>query len=725
MNFKKDNIIPIFIILIIFSTGFLLRFESSNLPGINETEKSQYMDSNGLPYMYELDSYYNLRLTENFLKNGHLGDTIKYNQSWDSFSYFPPGRPAVYPPLIVWLAAFSFILVNLFVNMSLLDVSFWIPAVLGPLAGIVGYLFVRKYTGEYAGFVTGILVVSAPIYLMRTLPGFFDTDMFNIIIPFLTIFFFSEAMETSNKKNRILYTVLSSFSMLLFSLAWTGWPYLFYIILFTSIIYIILCKIRKIQIKTFLEIATSFFGISFFLIVLTSGINGILHVIYYPINFLPLLPGIESNVSWPNIYESVGELHKPVLEEFLSGVGPVNLGLGIFGIFVIASVMLRSKMRNKYLPKLSWFGFILIFTWITIALVAYSSSIRFGMLVIPPLAIFSGILMGIIVQYLKNYPISIFNKNLTTILSIILVLIICIPPIINVEQTTERMIPGVDDDIASAALWINSNTSNDTVIITDWGYGHFFTQYAKRPVLFDGGSQNTPRAYWVFRAFATDNETLSAGIMSMLSSSGDNSYLFLENQTKNTSLTVKIMNNILGVSKNQARHILIDDYKIKSNLTEKILNDTHPSNTHPFIIFTNDEMVYVGYWMFLFGDWNFNSSKKDNYTYSRGYTNNTTSLKKYSNGAVLDLENKKAFLNGTPPYSFSIVDKNNISTFYSNNKSDSYMIFVMDKNMVIIIDKKYQNSLFTKLILLKQPTEYFKPVYKNNSSILWESKIKN
>ena len=41
--------------------------------------------------------------------------------------------------------------------------------------------------------------------------------------------------------------------------------------------------------------------------------------------------------------------------------------------------------------------------------------------------------------------------------------------------------------------------------------------------LFDGGSQNTPRAYWVFKAFATDNETLSAGIMRMLSSSGDDS----------------------------------------------------------------------------------------------------------------------------------------------------------------------------------------------------------
>ena len=113
--------------------------------------------------MYELDSYYNYRLTENFIKNGHFGDTIKNNQSWDSLSYSPPGRPAEYPPLIVWLAAFTYWFVNLFTKYdSFKDISFWIPLIIGPLAGIVGYIFVRKYAGEYAGLVTGILLLRHP-----------------------------------------------------------------------------------------------------------------------------------------------------------------------------------------------------------------------------------------------------------------------------------------------------------------------------------------------------------------------------------------------------------------------------------------------------------------------------------------------------------------------------------------------------------------------------------
>lgn len=717
---KRETLIPIVLILIIFCTGFFIRIGAADLHQYNQTEKQQMLDQNGLPFMYELDSYYNLRLTQNFLKNGHFGDQIKNNQSWDSFSYFPPGRAAEYPPLIVWLAAAFFLFVNLFTSMSLLDTSFWLPAFIGPLAGIVGYLLVRKYAGEFAGFVTGILIVTAPVYFMRTVAGFFDTDMFNILLPLLIVFFFSEAIETPNNRKMTLFTLFSAASLILFSLAWVGWSYIFYLILFTGLIYILLCKIRKNPIKNFLRVFTLFILLSIIAVTLTSGINGIITLIQGPLNFLPFLPGTESTGAWPNIYVSVGELQKPLLDEFISGVGPVNLGLGIFGIFIIASIMLRKKMRHIYLPDLSWFVFILIFVWITLALLAYSTSVRFAMLVIPPLAIFSGILIGIAIEYLKKSPLHLKNNKITIVASILLVAIICLPPIINIDQTFSVLYPGANDDMANAADWLKSNTSNDTVIITDWSYGHFFTEYADRPVIFDGGSQNTPRAYWVSKAFSTNNETLSAGIMRMLSSSGDNSYLTLENYTKNTSLTVKIMNSILGVSKEQARNILVDQYGINSNLTEKILNGTHPTNPRPFVVFTDDDMIYGGYWTFVFGDWDFNKVKGANYTYSGGSTNSTGEIKKYDNGAVLNLKTKKASWDGKSPYSIIIVGKNKTSTFYMDKKSNLCMIFLMQKNMVLVIDQKYQNSIFTRLVIIKQPTDIFKQVFKNNSSTIWQ-----
>ncbi len=716
---KRELVISIAIIIIIFSVAFFPKLESTNLPWANENQKMFYTDDNGLPYMYELDSYYNYRLTENFLKNGHFGDTIKNNQSWDSLSYSPPGRPAFYPPLIVWLAAFSYWLVNLFTSVTLLETTFWIPLFISPLAGIVGYIFVRKYAGEYAGFVTGILLVTAPLYVLRTLPGFFDTDMFNIVLPILTILMFSEAIETPEKRNMIIFTILSAVSLMLFSMAWTGWSYLFYIMFFTGLIYILLCKMRKIKFKKFLEVFLLFMGLSLILIGITSGIEGLLSLITYPLSFFTFLPGTESLGSWPNIYESVGELQKPDLNEFISGVGPVNLGLGIFGVFVIASIMLRSYMRTKYLPELSWYVFILIFVWITLALVAYSSGVRFGLLVITPLAIFSGILVGVAINYLDNFSLVNPKNKKKAILSIFLVIIICIPPIANIDQTYSNFLPRVDDDMMSSALWIKSNTTPNTVIISDWSYGHFFTLFSNRGVLVDGGSQNTARSYWVFKAFATDNETLSAGIFRMLSSSGDESFLTLENYTKNTTLTVEILNNILGISKDDARIILRSKYKFSPAATEKLLNFTHPNITRPFVLFTNNDMIYGGQWNFVYGDWDFKKGTKSNYTYSGGSTNSTGKIQNYSNGVVLNLENEKVTWNGKLAYSAIIVENNANYSFLMDNKSNYCAIFLMNDKKVVIIDKKYQNSLFVKMVFLKQPTKLFKPIYKNKTTVVW------
>ncbi|MDO9046046.1 MAG: STT3 domain-containing protein [Methanobacteriaceae archaeon] len=536
----------------------------------------------------------------------------------------------------------------------------------------------------------------------------------------MTILLFSEAIETPEKRNMAIFTIFSAVSLMLFSMAWTGWSYLFYIMFFTGLIYILLCKLRKIKFKKFLEVFLLFIGLSLILIGITSGIEGFLSLINYPLSFFTFLPGHDSIGSWPNIYESVGELQKPNFDSFISGAGPVNLGLGIFGIFVIASIMLRRDMRTKYLPELSWYVFILIFVWITLALIAYSSGIRFGLLVIAPLAVFSGILVGVAINYLDNFSLLKSKKKL--ILSIFLVMIICLPPIANIDQTVSFFFPGADDNMMNSALWIKDNTNQDTQIISDWSYGHFFTAFSNRGVVFDGGSQNTPRTYWIYKAFSTDNESLSEGIFRMLSSSGDESFTTLENYTKNTSLTVEILNNILGIPKDDARNVLRVKYKIDPIMSEKLLNYTHPVKTNPFVVFTSNDMIYGGQWTFVYGDWNFKKAKKSNYTYSGGTTNSTGEIRNYSNGVLLNLKNKKATWNGKSIYSAIIVENDTNYSFLMDNKSNFYAIFLMNEKRVIIIDKKYQNSLFVKMVFLKQPTKLFKPIYKNKSTMIWTTK---
>ena len=87
---KKELTIRVGIILLIFFLGFIIRFEAIYLPGTPDNEKYYYEGSDDLPYMFELDSYYHYRLTENLLNHGYIGDTNINGTQWDLHSYYPP-----------------------------------------------------------------------------------------------------------------------------------------------------------------------------------------------------------------------------------------------------------------------------------------------------------------------------------------------------------------------------------------------------------------------------------------------------------------------------------------------------------------------------------------------------------------------------------------------------------------------------------------------------------
>jgi asparagine N-glycosylation enzyme membrane subunit Stt3 len=246
---KKQLGVTFAIVTAIFLIGVFVRLDYVRLPGIPESDKAFYENQNGLPYMLEFDSYYHYRLTKNFLDHGYLGDTIINGRVWDIHSYYPPGVPMNYPPLIVYIAAFIYKFINLFASVPLLTICFWLPMFIGPLAGVVAYFFTRRFTNQYGAIAAGIFMVTSPLYAVRTLPGFFDTDMFVAIFPLLVIWFFIEAVQSKKRKMQIIFAGLSAFFMFVFSAAWSGWYYLFYIVFIFSIFYLIWLKIKKNDIK--------------------------------------------------------------------------------------------------------------------------------------------------------------------------------------------------------------------------------------------------------------------------------------------------------------------------------------------------------------------------------------------------------------------------------------------------------------------------------------------
>lgn len=638
------------IVLIIFLTGFLFRVETSKLHDLSVDEKAYLTDEHGLPYMYELDSYYNYRVSRNYLMNGHLGDSLRDGVPWDSYSYYPPGRPASYPPVIAWVSTRVYRVLSIFMDISFYETCFWLPAVIAPFAGIAMFFLLRKYSGDLAGFIGGVMTVTAPLYFSRTLPGFFDTDMFNILIPVMIVFFLTEAVEAEDRKRSLFCIVLSSLLILLFSLSWRGWPYILYIIAVSCILYL----------------------------------------------------------SWRAIgYLSVSELSRPSFEIFVSAAGPLNLGFGVLGLIMITSVMLRPPMRDKHLGGFNVFIFIFSILWMAVSLLAYYSSVRFSILAIPPLTFISGVFLGLVFSYMGEVEswMSLMGHGAGTIMVAIISLLVLSVSVVQASEITMK--PFINDDYESAAAWIHDETPPETVIVTDWSYGHYFTAASGRPVLFDGGSQNTKRAYWIFKAFATDNETLSLGILTMLTASGDRAIDLLENYTGNTADTAEILNGILCVDRETAAGLLTDEYGMGHEFTDELLSATY-AERRPFIILTTEGMKYAGYWYFYFGDWNFTSK-------------NTIPVYHVETVDVsqIDRSLKRGLWDGKRPHSFIISDDRGIETISVDNSSKFSVIFLPAEGKAFIIDSSFNDSLFVKLVLLGEETEHFRKIYQKGDVTVW------
>ena len=733
---KKEHLTKLAIILLIFAIGFSLRVDSTHLNGIPNDQKAFYEDQNGLPYMYDMDSYYNYRVTKNYLNHGYLGDTIIKGTEWDLHSYYP-GVPMDYPPLIAYITTLIYKLANIFTNTPLITICFWLPAFIAPLCGIPAYLIVSRLTNNYGGATAGILAVTSPLYFVRSVPGWFDTDMFNVLFPLLIIFFFFEAFKSDNKRTRAILTGLSAFSMFLFALAWDGWQYLFYIISIFCISYMIWMKIKGKDIKKIAFISGIFIFGSIILIYIFTGILSIINLISGIFELVRVTSNHGAWVPWPNAYTFITELQPPSVKDAIIEIGFVLLGLAISGVFLIFKVLKDEKLKGQFLSKMKWFFYSFLIVWTVIGIFALKEGNRFVLLLIPPLVILAGITVGIIKEYFDNLNKKQFNKILS---SFILILIIAFS-ILPAYNASANLVPRMNDNLWDTAVWINNNTANDTVIISSWVYGHFFSGVADRPVVFDGRlgyvetlpvrnyekayvfgnkSPSVAREYWFDKAFSTSNENLSFGIFRMLATNGDLAWLTLDNYTKSTAKSVEILNNILGTDKKTAASILINNYNLSQNQADNILKYTHPDKSNPFVIVTYDKLIDGGYWIFNFGEWNFENDTSPNYFYSFSKINENNNTLKTDDGIIMDLKTGSVKWNNNTPYCAIIIKENKIKKMYLNKNSNFCVILNLNDKNSVTLDKRFENSTFTKLVLEKSNINNIRSIYRINDVNVWE-----
>ena len=352
----------IIIVLIILAIVFALKTPADDLNVFDEQGKALYTDSSGLPYFSEMDSYYNYRLTNDYIDHGYVGDEIVNGSEWDMHRYSPDGNKINYELGIVYVTSWLHDTVNNFFggNYSVKEIAFWTGAVISCLCVIPAFIFSRRITNDYGAIVATIIIALAPNYFAHTFPGFFDTDMFYYIFSIFFVFFFVESIRSENWIWKILFAVLSIISIGIFSIQWTGWIFYVAMMGLFAVVYLIATFIFNVDEdrdsypnvaawlahnKEFLSIVLvgiiGFVGLAAF-----RGVDGVLGIFSSVFGLLNLQSASVVVGGFPNVLISVAEMQMPAMlgagmtSMFLANTNGFINGIGGIAVFFAALIVL-------------------------------------------------------------------------------------------------------------------------------------------------------------------------------------------------------------------------------------------------------------------------------------------------------------------------------------------------------------------------------------------------
>src|SRR5207247_1528502 len=112
------------------------------------------------------------------------------------------------------------------INVSLYDAAVYAPVILGVFGVLVIYFFARDIWGKSAGLLAALLSAFSSSLISRTDLGFFRNEAVGIPTMVMTFLFFIRAVDANRSlKATIIYSMLSSVSLIYMAFAWGSFRY--------------------------------------------------------------------------------------------------------------------------------------------------------------------------------------------------------------------------------------------------------------------------------------------------------------------------------------------------------------------------------------------------------------------------------------------------------------------------------------------------------------------
>lgn len=562
-----------------------------------------------VPYLLASDSYYYLDLTQNIEETGSVGK-VRGSKYFNEEMLAPVGywEPLNLHPY-VGFAVFK--IVRLFWPSApiMYGVAFT-PLLVMLLASAFLLLVLRALNfSRFTCTAAGIMFVSAPIFLRRSMFGWYDNDPYTALFPFVILYIFFTGLKRCLEKTPCLFQgFLLGFAMIVYALFWHGWVFLESVIALCLLLLLAASRILRDPppVRAGLgRLILSFLAVSFI------GISAVFGPAEFPTLFREGWKALNDFLNpslsvWPDLYVSVGELRRASLSKLIDLTGGLLVFLFALAGFVAASAAVI-RPKDRFMAAAGLITVLFLASTFVLALGAE----RFSLLLLCPLILAAGWgLEGLFRNVRGAIQKSTGAPWLPELAVFLLCLVIAAIPFCRAKLQQPRLLNRIFNETwKNSLIYIKENTPPEAIINTWWPPGHFIKAVADRKVTFDGASINKPQGYWMARIFLSTDEEEAVGLLRMLNTSANRAADFLEERGFRVSETVSILGHISPLDRAAAASFLRP--RLSEEDTGHLLNLTHGTPPPSYLMIYN-ELVEKHIQLNFVGQWNFKEVEEIN-----------------------------------------------------------------------------------------------------------------
>ena len=699
-NLSQENKLTIFYILIAFTFSVIVR----------------------LIWMYQFFGHEPFMFNNEFMINTNDGyfwaegarDLISGTQSnpaaqnfYDKFHQFYDLSPVDRAP--AQITAF----LSLILPFSFESVIFYMPAFMGSLVVIPIILIAKNLKNLEMGLISALLASIAWSYYNRTMIGYYDTDMLNIVLPMFLLWSIIWAINTKEDK----YLIITALDILVYRW-WYPQSYslelsFFALILFYTLIWdrknlynyklLAIMMFAMLNIDGFIRMPIvimiyyifkqekyqKFIYYILYLAILLFLLSGGLNPVWEKLKnyvFIDTITQASSGLGlhFYTVMQTIREAGHIPFEMFANRISghPIIFFVSIVGYLFL---LYRHKIMLLSLPLVG-LGFL-----------ASVGGLRFTIYAVPILAMGVAFLIVEVTSYFTN-------KKSIRLLSYIIFSTLILAP--NIQHIINYNVSTVmNKDQVNLLNNLKKMASREDYVISWWDYGYPIRYYSDVKTLIDGGEHHGDTNFDVSAMF-TSPQNISAKLARLDVEYREKKYKFIEeNKELVENKDIIVASNIEQMTKDYGFDDT-NDFLLSLDLDMKL-----PKKTRDIYFYLPYEMLGIYLTIEKFSNLDLMNGKeyKSSFFYKTNRFKNKGKYIDLNHGVQINKQTGSVIINSKK---FPI--KNLVQTYYSKDSklqkkfqvldasANFSVIFMKNYNTYLVLDDKTYNSMFVQLMILEE-----------------------